>query len=377
VTDPLDDDAPRTPEDWGEAFEELRPTYSEFAERLSELLMHLVEDDEGVETYAYTVSSALERNRFVERIYDLRREGATVADPLAEFADLARVTIVTPTKHDVWAICDLVGREFDVDREASVDPAAAEARNADPAGHDRIVYDFPHSVVSLSENRRSLAEWQAYDGLRAQIDVQTELQQTWERLYESRPFTSDRYQPAAYRAALAHAAVLFRDADDQLVEVSRSLETAEEEATRAVAQDDVDLDIDAATLTAYVLKSDTLATLVRVGEDAGMAQDPYPEEVGGLEGLLWVLRWADIGTIRALDDFLGTAVPRAPEILTALASLGRDGGFTPYAEPESVLSWLILVLRRADAEIVVLSDWNGTIRDALNTVIGNDSGDGR
>ncbi len=370
MADSLDDDAPRTPEDWGEAFDEVRPTYLEFAERLSELLAHLLDDDEGVESFTYMIDKVHEVSRFVEMVYARGRDGEPVADPLAEFSDLARVTIVTPNKHDVAAICDLVEREFDVDLGASVDPAAAEARNADPAGHVGVGYDFPHFAVSLSESRRSLPEWQAYDGLLAQIDVQTELQRAWVGLY-GLPAPGDRYLPAAYRAALVRAAELFRDADEQLLQVSHAWEACEEEARRAVQQSESDASLDWASLTAYLLGSDSVATLVRKAEEAGMEPDAYPEVVASIEDHLWVLRMAGIGTIGALDEFLRAAEPRAPAILASFTGLCTERDYVPTAAAEDIVSWLTLVLTRADTQTVALSrNWE-LIVSALNTVIGN------
>lgn len=374
MTDPADVDAPRTPEEWGEAFEELRPTYEELARRLEQLLEHLLAD-EGLE-YAYAWHTSLSVTGLVERMYARRRNGTPVTDPLAEFSDLARVTIVTPTKDGVGAICALVGREFDVDPEASLDPGAADLSNLDPARHDRVVYDFPRFVVSLPEGRHVLPEWHAYDGMRAQINVQTGLQQQWELLYDDRPFTSDRYHPTMYREALARAAGLFRDVDEQLLEVSRSLATAEEEARRAIANGDADVRLDGASLTAYLLESDVVKTLVRLAEHAGMRQDAYPDEVAWHEDHLWLLHSSGHETTLALDEFLRASEPRAAAILTSLTDLARDGDFVPIATAEDVVSWLTLVLTRADAQSVELSRWRGSIESALNTVIGNPTEEG-
>jgi hypothetical protein len=50
-----------------------------------------------------------------------------------------------------------------------------------------------------------------------------------------------------------------------------------------------------------------------------------------------------------------------------------ERGFAPWALPDSIVSWLALVLRRADAGTVALMRFADEIEDALNAIIGNPS----
>ena len=54
-----------------------------------------------------------------------------------------------------------------------------------------------------------------------------------------------------------------------------------------------------------------------------------------------------------------------------IASLSSEAAFLPWAIPDSIVEWLVLVLRRADSETVSFVGYYDEIDDAVNTLIGN------
>jgi hypothetical protein len=366
---------PRSPEDWGDAYAELRPTYEVFAERIEELLRNLLYD-EGLD-YVESVWSTMKVDAFVTEIYTLGREGTLVADPLARFTELGVVTFLTRTKAESESICALVQREFDVDAESTLSFEAAEESNRDLAAggrEGRMSYDYPRLVVSLTADRTELPEWRTFDGLRAEIRVKTQLQRLWQEVDEQLlPYIWDSSYPDAVQDLILRALTSVSEADDALSHIGELTEEVEDGYEHALERDELAERIgriDLSALFVYVRDSETLARLVAAAETAGMRNDPDPVYVS--EGDLWLVRRCGFESLAELDSFLRQSEPRAPDVYRRLCELTQaEDELVPWAAAESVLAWLLLVLTRADAQVVALSRYRPSIETALNTLIGN------
>ena len=365
---------PRTPEDWGDAFADLEPTYTAFVEGLASLLESLL-DNQG---YPYTRlrSWTVNVDSFVDRIYRCSREGKPPDNPASEWGDVAGVTIVTPTKAHVEPICELVEHEFEVDYNVSLTCAAAEAANAASATSDdrgRMFYDFPRFVVTLSHTRRDLAEWRYFSDVRAQVEVQTILQSAWEEIDGQLAYFWDSSYSEDARAAISRTLSLVASADDALLTVDSATDDAEIRYSHSLDLGELDFELDAAALRVYLGQSEIVSGLVAEAEHTGMRHDADPPVVS--EAILWLLRTSGIRTVRGLDDFLREAQPRASAILQRVTELTvGDDDTVPWASPDSVVAWLVLVLTRSDVDTVALMRYRQSIEKALNTSIGNPVG---
>ena len=360
----------RSPDDWGDAYAERKPLYESFAERLDELLRNLLQDA-GID-YVESVWWTKYVDNFVETIYVRGREGTPVHDPFTDLPDLCGVTFVTHTKAESESICELVESEFEV-QDGTLSFAAAELSNTDPAAGGspgRVTYDTPHIVVSLPDRRMELSEWRNFDGLRAEIRVQTLLQDAWQKIDEQvLPFFWDSSYPEDVRAAIVRAVGLVAAADEELSRISEATEDAEVAYAHALELgDDVPLDLSA--LYVYLRDSSIVARLVAEAEAAGMTHDPDPVRVS--EATLWLVRQCGFDSLRELDAFLAASEPRARGVLERLSELTRaEDEFQPWAETGSVVSWLLLVLTRADTDVVALTTFRQSIKTAVDTLIGN------
>ena len=92
---------------------------------------------------------------------------------------------------------------------------------------------------------------------------------------------------------------------------------------------------------------------------------------GNLEGTLWVAKKNGLNTLHDLDEFLWSVMDRAPTILADIGRTSAEAGFVPGAFAYSIVDWLLLVLRRADAATVALLGYRDEIEEAVNAVIGN------
>lgn len=106
-----------SPAEWGDRYDEIRPTYRAFVDQLETLLETLLDQEDT--HYEWAVSWAETTSSFTDRLYRARQSGRPVAEPLSEWSDFAGVSIVVRTLDELQPILSLVEREFDVNQEAS------------------------------------------------------------------------------------------------------------------------------------------------------------------------------------------------------------------------------------------------------------------
>jgi ppGpp synthetase/RelA/SpoT-type nucleotidyltranferase len=361
---------PATPGEWRDAFDEARPAYRAFAVRVERLLEDLL-DDAGLR-YWYTSNDVLGLDMLVERLWARRRSGGPALESLREIPDLACVTVIAYTKRDLPDICDLVAREFEVDHDQSTALAAADLRNMAPERSERISYAHPSFVITLTDSRRTLPEWAPYADLHLQISVQTALHAAWVAINEGRAFSTDGVRPAEVRETLTQAALSFRDADSAMTEVWAAYRAVEDATERAVLDPALDVALDSTSLVTYLLRSERVGAIVSAAERIGMLEDDVPDRVGYIEDHVWTLRAAGLGTIRGLDDCLLGADGRIETILRDLHALTTETDESPLvATREDLVTMLVLILERLDAETIARARWTPRIEQALNTLVGN------
>ena len=364
-------DDPRSPEDWGDAYAELKPTYEAFAERLEELLRNLLQDDEH--GYVESIWSTLKVDGLIDRVYELGRAGRHPEDPLEAFSDLAAVTFVTRTKAESEAICELVERELHVDTQRSVSLLEAQESNRVLAGgghSGRVFYDSPRLVVSLTDARKELSEWRRFEGLLAEIRVETQLQRAWREIDEQvLPYVWDSSYPDAVQDIVVRALTHVVQADEALSGIADATDEIEVEYGHALTLDELE-SLDLSALYVYVRDADTVARLVAAAEGSGMQHYDAPPSV--TESNLWLVRTCGFESMQELDAFVRGSESRATDIYGRLCELVRaEDDTVPWATPSSVLDWLLLVLTRAGADVVALTRYRPAIEIAVNTLIGN------
>lgn len=364
----------RSPQEWGDAYEEVESAYDRFAARIEELLRNLMDD--GEIDYVWTNRATLSVDDFVDEIYINERDGISVTDPFATRAfHVAEVRVVTKTKADSLGVCELLEREFEVDAELSMTFDAAEASNVrmeEPGYLGRIAYDFPRIVVSLTAARLGLPEWEEFEGMRAVVEVPSLMQRTWFEIDRHLlPHVSDASYPSEVRETIARAAALFAQAEAEIAEIPLLSERVEQEYERAIHEGDLDLELNMNSLHTYLRDSRAISHLQAVAQEAGMEEGP--ELPLADEGDLWTIRRCGCATVRDLDQFAREAEARAKDVLTQLCELiYEEDEFVPMAFAEHVIVWLLLILRRADATVVSLTRFRPSIERSLNVLIGNE-----
>lgn len=362
----------RSVDDWVAVYDEVRPTYKALVEKVDDLLEDLLDAEEV--DYAWTYTWVLPRSRFDDRLYRALRNDEDVEDPFRDLPDFAGVTIVVSELEEIDAVADLVERELDVDHGSSVSAAEAATRRAAIPEPPSLGYEGVRYATQITTARAELPEWKPYAGLRVQIEVQTVLQYAWERIDRDLPYYRGESYPPEARRSLGDFEALVAATDRQHQEIWAALAEENARYRELIERGELDIELNGESVAAYLQASETVAALTQAALAAGFRPDPDPFDPNRteLEELtMWLLRHNEIQTLQQLDDFLREARGRADRILGDIATISIDRGFQPWALPDSIVQWLLLVLRRADPDTIELMRYIDEIAHSLNILIGN------
>jgi len=365
---------PRSDQEWIDFYADQSGIYDAFTESLESLIETLLEEEEIEYAWIHPFTSA--PIVLAGQIGRARRAGRVYDNPLESPLRVSGVSIRLANLVPVAEIDELIRREFAVDPAGSLsaeEAAALTERLADPLAADSLSYDFLHYLISLDERRLELPEWSRFAGLKVRLEVKTHLQNAWDEIDVGSPFFLAETYPAEVRELLARSIRTLSAVDADLTRARHTVWRLFSEYEEAIAAGDLQLPVNGVALLAYMQTSELVQSLREVGQDVGLTSEPeYQPGWETIEsGIFWLLRRADVHTIAELEEFLKQATPRARETLAELARLATDRGFTPPALPESIVEWLWLVLRRADAETVSQLYYVEELQYALNTLIGN------
>ena len=353
-------DAGRSPEDWQRVYDDHEPLYSAFLDKLEALIGDLLDDADV--SYEWITVWKFSRDNFFALVTREMRSGREFDDALTDLG-FAGLRVVVDSKESANGVVEVMERNFAVLRRGL---PWEELR-------DSARYEFPVRTVSIDETRAAVSEWRPYEGLVAQIDIQTVLQYAWELLDHRLYYYDEATYPTGVRRVRADFARLLQAADEAFADIHETLIEAEERAIDDVRSGHLEQELNGETLRAYLHASQTVATLIRIGVGAGLAPDDEDDlsPRGTMEQTLWLARRNGLKTLSDLDDFLASAMDRADRILADIARTTRERDFTAWALPESIVDWLLLVLQRADGATVALTGYADPIDDAINMLIGN------
>lgn len=246
-------------------YEQLRPRYERFTERLAGLLRELL-DTEKIDYETFEA-----RTKTVERFADkITRPGKAYSDPLTEVTDLSGLRVVVFYIEDVDRLSALLEREFAIDRANSTDKGVA----LEP--HE-FGYRSVHYVVTLGDKRRQLTEWSPFKELRAEIQVRTVLQHAWASASRAFDYTHEAEIPSALRRRLFRLAGMFEMADEEFsaIRAAHAVETKRIEASLGRGERDIELSLD--SVREYIGLSAYFKELEKVSQQIGFDINPIDE----------------------------------------------------------------------------------------------------
>lgn len=140
--------------------------YREFTERMDSLMKILLQEQN---MHVHSVVSRVKeesslRNKLVQSNKNYAR--------LQDITDLCGIRIITYFEDEVNQVADFIRREFAIDVDNSIDKRAVLAP-------DQFGYLSLHLIVTLSDRRLQLKEYQKFAGCKVEIQIRSILQHAW------------------------------------------------------------------------------------------------------------------------------------------------------------------------------------------------------
>ena len=214
---------------------------------------------------------------------------------LGDLTDIAGVRVITYYAGDVDKVAEIVEREFAIDKENSID-------KRDALEPDRFGYCSVHYVVEMSQERLNLREYQAYAGLKCEIQIRSVLQHAWAEIEHDLGYKSEIAVPKGIRRNFSRLAGLLEIADKEFQEIRSLLQSYQNEATKKVACEEFqDSEIDAILLEAIITSNPDIRTLNEIIRNC--LDSPFFSEIttAALEARINELHWLNIYTVSQLN----------------------------------------------------------------------------
>lgn len=269
-------------------YEDLYPVYKIFCERIKELLEHLVEiDTVKVHSISYRIKS---KDSFEKKI-TLKGDAC---NSIEDVTDISGIRVITYLMDDVNKISNLIEKEFTIDEENSIN----KLDSLDP---DRFGYLSQHYIVSLTDDRLSLAEYQQFKGLKAEIQVRSILQHAWAEIEHDLGYKSKTSIPKTVKRQFYRLAGMLELADEQFLDIRDKISNYEQEISEKIKDIPEKVSLDKVSYMNFVLENQLVKKLDAYISDK-LKFIGISEEHSDSDRYLERLKYFNINTIGQLDE---------------------------------------------------------------------------
>jgi len=151
-------------------YKENRDLYIRLAKRVENIIKDILEAEK---IPFHTVNSRAKELDSFEK----KASNDKYADPTNEIKDFAGIRVITYVESDVRKICDIVEKNFNIDKEHYNDKST-----------NKFGYRSIHYVASLPDSRVDFPELRIYRGLFFEVQVRTILQHAWAEIEHDRNY---------------------------------------------------------------------------------------------------------------------------------------------------------------------------------------------
>lgn len=279
-----------TSPDWKAKYAEIRPTYEGYERKLRDLVGEILEhagiDVFQVEGRVKTLSS------FEEKI---KRKEGKYADPFADMTDLVGLRIIAHYLEDVDRIVELLSNQFEVRREHSMN-------KQDELAPDQFGYTSNHLVIRIG-SRGERPEWAKYADISVELQVRTMSQHAWAAVHHKLSYKRVEEVPTSLQRRLFRLSALFEMADEQFSAIRTAISELSDEYSDNVRQGNLDIEIDADSVDAYIKNSPKVRDLIVLVRNE-FNTHPIPVDGARTEHTRTrLLRLIDQLGIRTLEEF--------------------------------------------------------------------------
>jgi ppGpp synthetase/RelA/SpoT-type nucleotidyltranferase len=278
--------SPEQVDDQIELYREQRPTFADLARKLAELISELLVQ-EKIEIVR-TENRPKDVDAFKEK---MQRDGKSYSNPLVDITDLSGVRVIAYTNEEVLRIGEIIERQFSVvekvERGGLLDP-------------DRFGYRSMHYIVTLTDDRAQMPEWQRFSGLKSEIQVRTVLQHAWAAIDHRLRYKSPIEIPTDVKRRLFRISALLECSDDEfswvIHEINRVRQSYEEQFKRG----QLDAEINRESVEIFTADSEYNKALVTAAKSSGFHIGPLPSN--SKDPYVNLLRTIELAGVKSISD---------------------------------------------------------------------------
>ncbi|WDR90612.1 GTP pyrophosphokinase [Burkholderia ambifaria] len=222
------------------AYDESIGARTDFCLSIERLIRDFI-GDEGIR-FVDVASRVKTRASLEEKI---ARKGEGRYQRIDDITDICGVRVIAYFEGDVRRVCDILEREFKVDRQNSVD----KSRPADP---DRFGYRSVHYVVSHAVGRKRLRENRRFASFKVEIQVRSILQHAWAEIEHDLGYKSADEVPALVKRKFSRLAGLLELADEEFMTIRKELDDYEKNLVMKLGESVDDIALDSDSYVAFV-----------------------------------------------------------------------------------------------------------------------------
>ncbi|WP_414714812.1 GTP pyrophosphokinase, partial [Sporosarcina koreensis] len=173
---------------------------------------------------------------------------------MRDITDTVGVRVITYFNDDVDKIAKVIEREFEVDRENSIDK-----RVTDP---DRFGYSSLHYVVNFNADRVKFIEYKDFKEVKFEIQIRSILQHAWAEIEHDLGYKSKNEVPKEIRRDFSRIAGLLEIADNEFMRIKNFLDNYSRVMGTKIRDLDLNVPIDKVTLMEYVATSQVVKEIL-------------------------------------------------------------------------------------------------------------------
>lgn len=266
-----------------------------------------------------------------------------------ELTDLLGLRVITYFADEVDKVAEVLTSEFNVDWENSVDKRSIIAP-------DRFGYMSLHYVAKLNEIRSELAEYRRFAARFFELQIRSILQHAWAEIEHDLGYKADGGLPREFRRRFSRLAGILELADDEFFRLRDGLNRHKVEVIQELRSSPEKLDLDQATLSAFLEASPLNAIDVEISAALGQRLAPKlePRYISSRASELTalgitnidvlgkalesrkshIIRFAELWSVRRVNVSPSNEVPRGISLLFL--------GYTlvPDSTPDQRTKWL-------------------------------------
>ncbi|HFD2043499.1 TPA: GTP pyrophosphokinase family protein [Clostridium perfringens] len=172
--------------------------------------------EEAIKEDEITINSITGRVKEKESFCD-KASKDKYTDPINQIKDLAGLRIITYINSDVEKISKIIEKEFEVDKENSLDKGKL-------LGTDKVGYKSVHYVVKLKNERIQLTEYKKFKDLSFEIQIRTLLQHAWSEIEHDRNYKFSGVLPEEIKREFALLAGTLELVDVHFEDISNKID---------------------------------------------------------------------------------------------------------------------------------------------------------